>query len=81
MPFKLTNTGCNDATKINAALNLLEAKITSSKNTTQIPIVSAIPTAVAGVLVLYILSTELNRIRVVFPDGSDHGLYIPFSYL
>ena len=28
MPFKLTNTGCNDATKVNAALNLLESQST-----------------------------------------------------
>ncbi len=50
-----------------------------------IPILSSAPAAVAGVIKQWMLSTEYAsgdyRIRVVFPDGTDKGLYIPFSQL
>ena len=42
------------------------------------PIVDSAPSSVPGEIVGYILSTELNKVRIIFPDGTDHGYYIPF---
>jgi hypothetical protein len=46
-----------------------------------IPIVTSIPTKKPGFNTLYILDSEQDRIRNIWPDGTDKGLYIPFSYL
>ena len=43
-----------------------------------LPILSAAPAAQAGMIVEWVLSSEQDKIRLVFPDGTDHGYYIPF---
>jgi hypothetical protein len=46
-----------------------------------LPILDSAPAPQAGMIVEYVLSSEQDKIRIVFPDGTDHGYYIPFSSL
>jgi hypothetical protein len=51
----------------------------------KILILPAAPAAVADTIIQWMLDTDYASgnymIRVVFPDGTDKGLYIPFSQL
>jgi|WetSurMetagenome_2_1015567.scaffolds.fasta_scaffold63182_2 hypothetical protein len=46
-----------------------------------IPILASPPDPVADVCLPYFLINDLERIYLMFPDGTDKGLCIPLSYL
>jgi hypothetical protein len=55
------------------------------RNPEGIRILSSAPSAVPNKIIQWMLDTDYASgnymIRVVFPDGTDKGLYIPFSQL
>jgi hypothetical protein len=46
-----------------------------------IPILASPPSALPNVVQPYMLINDLERIYLMFPNGTDNGLCIPLSYL
>jgi hypothetical protein len=78
----LANAESSISSKINTSNSSISSTIALLST---VQILSVAPAAIPGRLVLWMLDTEYAagdyKIRVVFPDGTDKGVYLPFSYL
>jgi hypothetical protein len=80
--FRILNQIEVELVQLTLAINAINNQTrANSGQAGSIPIVTKVPVAEDAVMKQYILESEMDRVRVVFPDDTDKGVYQPFSLI